>query len=128
MSTPNVSPNAESEVLAISNRWVQAELSGNVAAVDELLADSYTSITSLGTVMTKAQWLEMLPKYQFETLSYSDVSVQLYGSIGILRGVFTIQANTGEKELAGKYQSTDIFLSEAGAWKAIASQLTKIVS
>ena len=126
MSQSAAISDVQDDVLAVSRAWVQAEIRGDLQTVAEILADDYKSVTSTGAVMTKHDWLELLPSFHFEALSLEEVSIQLHGSTAIVRGVLTSRVQVGDKQTSGRYRSTDVFVSEGGRWKAVASQLTRL--
>jgi ketosteroid isomerase-like protein len=77
---------AKRQVEALEEQWRQAQLAGDVAAMDKLLSDDYIGITMTGQVHTKAQQLDRMRmhKIALTKLDLGERQVKLVGSIAIV--------------------------------------------
>lgn len=112
---------AKDEILALEQLWRQAQLSGDVQAMDKLLSDDYLGTNISGTVLTKAQQLDRMRtrKATITTLELSDIKVKLVGQIAIVTSLGTITSTGGATgTLNGSFRYTRIYQHlPTGAWK-----------
>ncbi|GAB1508110.1 nuclear transport factor 2 family protein [Actinophytocola sp. KF-1] len=89
----------EKEIADLLDRWSEAELSGDPAAIGPFLDDDYVGIGPFGFTLTKAEWLQ---RHESGDLKYSqfrlvDPQVRQYGDtvlvIGVQDAVATYQGN-----------------------------------
>ncbi len=114
---------------AIEEQWRQAQLTGDVAAMDRLLADDYLGIGAAGQVNTKALQLERMRNRSatFTQLDVSDSKIKIAGKIAIVTSRVEFRATTDGTPLAGTLRSTRIYQQNAaGVWKMISSEATHV--
>jgi ketosteroid isomerase-like protein len=89
----------EKEVADLLDRWSEAELSGDPAAIAPFLDDDYVGIGPFGFTLTKEEWLR---RHESGDLRYSQFSlvdrqVRQYGDtvivVGVQDAVATYQGN-----------------------------------
>jgi hypothetical protein len=89
----------EKETADLLDRWSEAELSGDPAAIAPFLDDDYVGIGPFGFTLTKAEWLQ---RHESGDLKYSqfklvDLRVRQYGGtvlvIGVQDAVASYQGN-----------------------------------
>lgn len=89
----------EKETADLLDRWSEAELSGDPAAITPFLDDDYVGIGPFGFTLTKAEWLQ---RHESGDLKYSqfklvDLQVRQYGDtvlvIGVQDAVASYQGN-----------------------------------
>ena len=119
---------AKDEILALEQLWRQAQLSGDVQAMDKLLSDDYLGTNISGTVLTKAQQLDRMRtrKATITTLELSDIKVKLVGQIAIVTSLGTITSTGGATgTLNGSFRYTRIYQRLAnGSWKVTNFEVT----
>jgi hypothetical protein len=81
----------EQEVTQLVDTWATAELQGNIALLEKILAADFVGIGPLGFLLTKQQWLARHQggdmKYTAHTLD--EVRVRAYNEVAIVIGRLT---------------------------------------
>ncbi len=117
------------EIDQLEEKWREAVLKSNTAAMQSLLADDYLAITSSGTLQTKDQALENLRtgRIHFTQLDISDRKVRFYGSTALVTSIAEVQGATGEGEVSGSYRYTRVYVRDAQrAWKIVSFEASRI--
>jgi ketosteroid isomerase-like protein len=120
----------EAAVRKLDDKLRAAALKGDVAAIQELLADDYVSVSALtGTTGTKEDSINNYKsgRLKYETLDASEVEVHVYGpSTALVIGKIFAKGKLNDKEFSGSYRSSRLFLKRGGKWQIAALQSTKI--
>lgn len=100
----------------------------DVAALDRIYADSYTLINEDGVLLTKAPRLAAIKsgELKFESISFDEVSVRLYGDTAVATCRATSKAQAGGREIGGQLRVTLTLLKMKGRWQVAAAQATRI--
>jgi len=103
-----------------------AELRGDTAFVNQLLADDFVGIGPRGFTLTKEQWLERLDSgdLRYESLTWSDVQVRVYGDTGVAIGRETSKATYKGMDIQGQYRETQLYVRQDGRWLLAGLQLS----
>ena len=107
------------EVEQMEREWRSAELAGDAAAMDRILAEDYVSVTMQGNVNTKAQQLRRMRDrlLVLERLDLSDVKIRLLGEVAIVTGRARIRGRSAGLPLDGSYRYTQVLhLAPSGVW------------
>lgn len=103
--------------------WCAADLKGDKAAMDKLLAPEFVSTNPDGTTQTKKQYLDaMKPDQYSRTCNFSDFSLGQSANYAVIIGYNTVRGRTGEGPFTEKYKFTDTFVWRDGRWQATASK------
>jgi ketosteroid isomerase-like protein len=113
----------EKTLIDLEHQWVKAALAGKGEALDPLLAPTFVSLQADGTVMTKAEYLAMISKSQWQVNEVSDLKVQVYGDSAVVTGVWMGKGTDGAgKTFDDKERFADTFVKMAdGKWQCVAS-------
>jgi len=120
---------SERQVEALEEQWRKAQLTGDTATIERLLADDYIGITLNGLINTKEQQLErMRNRVRIVTkMDVSDVKVKLIGSIAIVTSRVDIEGTNEGVSESGVYRYTHVYRQlPNGAWKVTNSEATRI--
>ena len=103
-----------------------AELRGDTAFVNQLLADDFVGIGPRGFTLTKEQWLERLDSgdLRYESLTWGDVQVRVYGETGVAIGRETSKATYKGMDIQGQYRETQLYVRQDGRWLLAGLQLS----
>jgi len=117
------------EVEALEEQWRQAQLNGDVAAMDKLLSDDYVGISMTGQVTTKAQQLDRLRTrtVQLTTITLSDMKVKLVGKIAIVTSLAEVEGSADGANIKGLYRYTRVYQRlPTGIWKITNFEATRV--
>ena len=120
---------AKRQVEALEEQWRQAQLIGDVAAMDKLLSDDYIGITMTGQVNTKTQQLDRMRmhKIALTKLDLGDRQVKLVGSIAIVTSRAEVEGTNEGAPVKGTYRYTRVYQRlPSGAWKITSFEATRV--
>ena len=116
------------EVEGLEEQWRVAQLAGDVAAMDRLLAEDYVGISVNGEVNTKTQQLDRLRTRSLilSKIAFSDMKVKLVGPVAIVTSLADIEGSSNGVVINGQYRYTRVYQRLAsGAWKITNFELTR---
>ena len=114
----------EKAVMDLEQQWVKAQLAGNSEALAALLAESFVSIQSDGTLQTKAVYVaNTTGKAKWQVNAVSDMKVQVHGDSAVVTGIWTGKGtDAGGKAIDGKERYADTWVKMPdGKWQCVAS-------
>jgi hypothetical protein len=111
-----------SDVLAQEARWLTAITSGDVAAVDSILAPTYRHVNADGQMFDRAQELATIEPLPM-TFDASDQIVDIAGDTAVIHGFNTLMQNG---KVLDRQRFTDVFVLQNGVWMALAAHETKL--
>ncbi len=116
--------NAEAEVRALEQRWVDAELRRDAAAVAELLDDQFLVVFGAGKPLDKAQFVKAVPSFTSTSQVLSDQVVRVAGDTAIIIGRDTAEGthHDGSHYMdIARYTAT--YIKRQGRWRALAEHM-----
>ena len=118
----------EQALLDMEHKWVAAGLKNDAAALGEILADSWSSVSAEGKVMTRAQTLDDAKKNKFTRSEISDMKVRMINAdTAVVTGVWTgVGTDAKGQKIDTSERWTDVFAKVGGQWKCVASHNTTI--
>jgi ketosteroid isomerase-like protein len=120
---------AKRQVEALEEEWRQAQLSGDVAAMDKLLSDDYIGISLTGKVVTKMQQLDHMRSHRFvmTKLQLGDLQIKLVGSIAIVTSRADVEGTNEGMPVQGTFRYTRVYQRlPSGAWKITSFEATRV--
>ena len=116
----------EDSVRAAETSRAQALLHADTVALSRLVAAEFVEVSRLGTLRSRADNIRDIASgdLRLTSIKYDSLTVQIYGSVAVLRG---IADNTGAFHgfpFAGRIRYTRIFVRRDGRWQAVAMQQT----
>jgi len=118
------------EVEALEEKWRTAQLAGDVATMDKMLADDFIGISMSGQVNTKSQQLERVRtrRVLISKIELSDMKVKLVGSVAIVTSVADVEGTSEGASVKGKYRYTRVYQRlPTGEWKITSFEATRIL-
>ena len=118
----------EQAVRQVINELAAALGSNDIAGLDRIYDDGYTFVGDTGGLTTKAQRLAAFKsgEMKFESISFDDVNVHIYGDTAVATFSVTSKYAPGVKSLGGKFMTTATFIKRKGRWVEIAAQSTRV--
>lgn len=117
------------EIDQLEEKWRQAELQGDLAALDGLLSDDFMAILPNGILQTKEQALAALRSgtTHITTLELSDRKVRFYGTTAVVTSRAEVVGITSGREMNGSYRYTRVYVRDAkGTWKIVNFESSQI--
>ena len=108
----------------LNDAYLESVKMGDVERFREILADDFLCSAADGSVLDKAQFLELTAGPR--TLRYlgaTDVRIRLFGDVAIIHAATSYTTMEG-REGRGRY--TDVWARRDGSWRAIAAHVTRL--
>ena len=114
------------EIRELGDRWVAAEVGGDVSTLETLVTDDFRLVGPFGFVLDKEQWLDRYRSGDFATsrLSWDDVDVRGYGDAAVAIGTQNQQAAYKGTPSNGAFRITHVFIRRSGSWLIAGMQLS----
>ena len=105
----------------------QAQIKGNRAELERLLADDYTLLNSGGKTETKAQFIaeSTAPGFKLEPFAVEDAIEKVWDKGAVMGGVVTLRGTDGGKPFAARLRFADIWAKRKGQWQVIYTHVSK---
>jgi hypothetical protein len=110
-------------LLDLENKWVDALMKSDAAALDSIFADTYVDADEHGHRSDKDGLLSVVKSGELksESIKLSDMRVQLYGDAAIVTGSAAQAGSFKGQPFSGSIIFTDTFIRQNGIWRAVAS-------
>src|SRR5215467_11736585 len=119
---------AAAEIEALETAHNLALVKGDVAALESMMSDDFTFITTRGELRTKAEVVRIFsdPRFNFVYRQISDIRVRVYGDTAVVTGRSTQSTqDRGGKDSSEAYRYTRVYVRRNGRWLAVALQTTR---
>jgi hypothetical protein len=105
----------------------QAQIKGNRAELERLLADDYTLLNSGGKTETKAQFIaeSTAPGFKLEPFAVEDAIEKVWDKGAVMGGVVTLRGTDEGKPFAARLRFADIWAKRQGKWQVIYTHVSK---
>lgn len=103
----------------LNQRWTEAEIRGDVPALDALTTTDFTLVGPAGFVLDKAQWLD---RYRHRDLvtrssSFEDTMTRVYGATAVTIGHLIQDAEYRGSPASGEFRVTQIAVGDGAHWR-----------
>jgi len=117
---------AESALLDLENRWVEALVKGDTVTLDAILIDSYVDTDEEGHRTNKRGVLAAFQSKDLKmtSIKLSGMKVYQYGGFAIVTGTAEQAGTFQGRPLTSTIVFTDSFVLQNGKWWVVASQRT----
>lgn len=104
-----------------------AQISGNRAELERLLAADYTLLNSGGKTETKSQFIaeSTAPGFKLEPFAVEDATEKVWDKGAVMGGVVTLRGTDGGKPFAARLRFADIWAKRKGKWQVIYTHVSK---
>ncbi len=118
----------ETQLIQLERSWNQAEMGRDPSAITSLFDDTLVYVDYDGSLMNKAQYLRTVadPTAKPEHMHDEGMKVHVYGSAGVVTGVYRETGTSKGKPYIRRARFTDTWIKQNGQWKCVASQSTLI--
>jgi beta-alanine degradation protein BauB len=116
-------------VMDMERQWGAAMLAGDVAKIENIVADDWSMTDPGGQRQTRAQALDDLRSgaLKFESSTPGEMKVTVYGDTAIVTGSSKDKGTYKGMDISGDYVFTDVFVKRDGKWRAVSTQVTRVM-
>jgi hypothetical protein len=106
----------------------QAQINGNRAELDRLLADDYTLLNSAGKTETKAQFVaeSTASDFKLEPFVVKDAIEKVWSDGAVMGGVAHLRGVDGGKPFEVDLRFSDIWAKRNGKWQVIYTHASRV--
>jgi hypothetical protein len=104
-----------------------AQIKGDRAELERLLADDYTLLNSSGAIESKAQLIAdyTAPGYKLEPFVVRESIEKVWANGAVMGGIATLRGTDGGKPFAVTLRFSDIWAKRHGAWQVIYTHVSR---
>jgi len=117
---------ANAKIMALENKWNEAYLKAEIAALNSLLADDFIITVEDGSTYSKPGYIAHAgdANVKVEVAEISDVRVRMHGNTAVVTGAYHERGTSKGKPYEYHDRYTDIWQSSGGNWQLIASHFS----
>ena len=118
----------ETQLIQLERAWNQAEAVADSSAITSLFEETLVYVDYDGSLMNKADYLRSVsnPAAKPDHLYDEGMKAYVYGTTGIVSGIYRETGVTKGKAYTRRARFTDTWVKRDGKWKCVASQSTLI--
>lgn len=123
--TSGAAATVPADLAAAVKAYDMAQVRGDPAALERLLADDYLLANSSGRIETKAQFIDDLtaPGYRMQPFTVERV----WADGAVMGGVATLRGTDGGKPFVARLRFADVWAKRKGRWQVIFTQAARAV-
>lgn len=116
----------QAAVLALDEARFDAQVAGDKARLEELLAEELHYTHSNVLVDTKASYVDSIisGRVRYRQIDRSDQNATVFGDAAVCTGAATLQVTAGGQDRSLKLRYTDVWVRRSGSWQMVAWQST----
>jgi hypothetical protein len=105
----------------------EAQIHGNKAELQRLVADDYTLVNSSGRIQSKAELIAdyTAPGYKIEPFEIQQPVEKVWSDGAVMGGVVDLRGTEGGKPFAVKLRFADIWAKRNGKWQVIYTHVSR---
>jgi Domain of unknown function (DUF4440) len=119
----------EASLLDAAQRLAQAEATGDIPALEALLASDYQGYDPSGRPQDRAGVLRGYAEgggVKVASLLQSDLRVRVLGEAGLVAGINVMRGQQGNEHFDLRLRFLDVYAWRDGRWQLVASQDTRL--
>jgi ketosteroid isomerase-like protein len=119
----------EKEILATNQAWADAQVKGDLDALDKIFADDLIVTSGNGATRDKkGELADAKPAPDFKTYFFytEDVRVKVYGKTAVVTGHAKWRINFKGQDADNERRYTSVYVKRNGRWQMVALQVTRI--
>lgn len=117
------------DLAAAVKAYDEAQVNGDRAALERLLADDYALANAAGNVETKTQFVAELTASDFhmEPFTIDKPVERVWANGAVMGGVATLKGTDGGQPFTARLRFADIWAKRNGRWQVIFTQAARAV-
>jgi ketosteroid isomerase-like protein len=116
------------DILDLQRAFDEAELSADVARLEELLAEDFMSIGEQGFVLGKPEWIGRHGEFRYLSIDTSEAGVRRYGDTAVVRCVQRSRASWRGEPMALAVRLSQVWIRQPAGWRIVAIQFSTLGS
>lgn len=109
--------------------WAEAERSGDVVTLDELLTDDFLGVGPLGFMLSKRQWLDRYRSGDLvhQKFLWEENRIRVYGTTAVMVGIQTQDSGyQGRPSDVGRFRSTIVAVDDGTRWRLASIHISNL--
>jgi ketosteroid isomerase-like protein len=117
------------ELETLTQTWVAAELGGDIAVLDRMLADDFVGIGPRGFLVTKEHWLARFGAggLRYDSFVLDEVRVRVYSEAAIVTGRQTQTGSFQTQDVQAQLRAMLVYVRQHGVWRLAGLQLSPLM-
>ncbi|MGH9340907.1 MAG: nuclear transport factor 2 family protein [Acidobacteriota bacterium] len=117
---------AEDEIVQAEKEWVAGVLSGDLAALDGMLADQLIYAHSTGVIENKGEYMERLRRgaQKYDRIEHESVTVRSYGEAAVAHSKVRMSGTSDTRAFDNRLIMMHTWVKQGGKWRLAAHQTT----
>jgi ketosteroid isomerase-like protein len=116
------------QIQLLGDQWADAELRGDVGAVEQLLAEDFQFTGTSGNLISRSEWLSRIPHLKVKKMDRAGIEVRVFNETAVLTGLIELDSESPGKTVKGLFRYGDIFSLRGGRWQVVYSHFTPVRS
>jgi uncharacterized protein (TIGR02246 family) len=119
---------AEQEIRRIETRRFEALTRGDMAWLEEIMADDAVYTHATGVLETKTEYLAKMKsgEVKYESFAPEEFQVRVYDTAAVLTGIARVRAHVAGEARNLRLRFTDVYVKQGGRWRMVAWQSTRL--
>jgi len=122
------SKGVEEQIKALQAQLFQAQMKGDISALEKFYADDAIIVHSEGKRSTKAQEIANIKSgsQKYESTDVLDQTIRIYGNTAVANTVTATKAIVGGKPVVGKTNAARVWVKQKGDWKLVLYHVMRV--
>ena len=127
LGSPSNAANLPADLAKAVKDYDEAQIHGDKAELQRLVADDYTLVNSSGRVQNKAELIAdyTAPGYKIEPFEIMEPMEKVWSDGAVMGGVVDLRGTDGGKPFAVKLRFADIWAKRNGKWQVIYTHVSR---
>lgn len=120
---------SEQEVREMIEKYRNAILKRDIAALEKIWADDYVFVNAAGDVLSKMERLANIKSGATTLDSINEeenVAVRVYQNSAVAKSRVTLKGQYSGQPISGEYRSILVWVKDPGGWQLVSNQLTAL--
>jgi len=119
-----------SDLAAAAHAYDEAQVHGDRAALERLVADDYVLVSSSGQVQAKGELIAGYtdPGFKLDPFTVRQPVEQVWGDGAVLGGVVDYKGVDGGKPFNMPLRFADVWAKRGGTWRVIYTQVSRVAA
>ena len=117
------------EIRKVDRERIQAQVSADRVALDQIYADDFIGIGPSGTLRTKKDVLSDFASgsLKFQSITTDDVRVRVYDNAAVETGLSTMKGQDAGNVVPEENRFTRVWIKQGGRWRLVANHYSNLV-